>query len=124
MRHLWKVPRRKAAASALLQVPRDNFFYGHPRHRAAIAAQEQRFFRCIAEHHDAQALAIGASCRGIRRVVDDDVNGCGAVNPADLLRIDLKGGAAIGADVVEATLRLAGVNDLGPSALRAANDVL
>src|SRR5207248_2350825 len=46
------------------------------------------------------------------------------VDPAGFFCVDLEGAAAVGANVIEAALGLAGVNNFTAAALRTANDLL
>lgn len=70
-----------------------------------------------------QAFAAGAAGGGLARLRLLRINCALAVKAPRLSRVEFEGAAALGTDVIETTLRLAGVNDVCAPALRAANNV-
>lgn len=90
----------------------------------AIGAQEQGLVVGAAQNPNFEALATGAAGGGLARLRLIRLD-CGLmVKAAGFLGIQLEGAAAISANVVEAALGLAGVDNVAAAALRAADDVL
>ncbi len=110
-------------SAATLETARHEFLDDDARDRAAIGAEKQGFVGIGLEHGNPQAFAGGAASGGIAGGRRIGLNGCVAVKLAGLLRVDLKGAATVGADVIEAALRLAGIDNLGAAAFGAAEDV-
>jgi len=93
------------------------------RERMAVAADENGFLRTAIENRYPQTAAASAAGRGIGRP-GFGVPHRDRIAPSGLDRVEFKAAAALGAHVVEATLGLAGINDVATVALRTANHIL
>ena len=94
------------AQDASSKIPGHKFFNHQPGHRPATRADEQRLGGRGAEHRHTQAGATGARSGGVARIRLFRRDWRLVIGPARLFRVQLEGAAAIGADVIEAALRL------------------
>lgn len=94
------------------------------RDRPAVGAQEQSLAGAVAQDRHSQAFATGAAGGGFAGLRLFRADGGLLIKAPCLLRVQFEGAAAVGANVIEAALGLAGVNNVAAAALRAANDLL
>jgi hypothetical protein len=101
----------------------DELLDQHFRNGAAAAAYEQTLAVVGHEDSHAQAPARGAASGGIAGVGFGKIERDSALEPAGFLSVNLECAAAVGADVIEAALGLAGVDDFSAAAFRAADNL-
>ena len=104
--------------------PGHKFLHHQLRNGAAIGAKQQGFTVAAAQHRNLQAFTAGAAGGGLAGLRLIRTNSRFVVKAAGLLGVQFEGAAAVGANMVEAALGLAGINDFAAAALWAADDLL
>ena len=111
-------------ALRLFREPRHKLLHHQPGNRAAVGAYEQSLAGAVAQDCDPQAFTRGASGGGLARLRLIALDCSFMFKAAGFLCVELEGAAAVGTNMVEAALGLAGVDDVVAAALRAAHDLL
>jgi len=101
---------------------RHKLLHHQPGNRAAVGAYEQSLAGAVAQDCDPQAFTRGASGGGLARLRLIALDCSFMFKAAGFLCVELEGAAAVGANMVEAALGLAGVDDFPAATLRTAHD--
>ncbi len=106
-----------------LELSRYKFVDFERQQGTAIGTQQFCLLAIAVNDSDLETVTIGAAGGGLARCRLGELNGSLGIELAGLPGVDLKGAAAIGANVIEAALRLAGVDDVRAVALRTPDEV-